>query len=161
MQSNIYARRFPEKSPNFSSRTDSTSKPARSARADRSVTREQRRGSTNHDAFRSRFLRNQRSLVFYLPPGYDEQPNRRFPVLYIHDGQNIFYRATSFAGQDWNVQGAADNSICARQAYAAHRRRHLQHRQIAHLRVRAHQSAKTHGGGSRADRCCKISAARK
>ncbi len=66
-----------------------------------------------HDAFRSRFLRNQRDLVVYLPPGYDEQPDRRFPVLYLHDGQNLFDRATSFAGQDWNVQGAADQTITA------------------------------------------------
>jgi predicted alpha/beta superfamily hydrolase len=66
-----------------------------------------------HDNFRSRYLRNQRDLVVYLPPGYDEQPWRRFPVLYLHDGQNLFDRATSFAGQDWNVQGAADHLINA------------------------------------------------
>ena len=66
-----------------------------------------------HDQFRSRFLRNQRDLIVYLPPGYDEQPWRRFPVLYLHDGQNLFDRATSFAGQDWNVQGAADHLINA------------------------------------------------
>jgi len=66
-----------------------------------------------HDNFRSRFLRNQRDLVVYLPPGYDDQPDRRYPVLYLHDGQNLFDRATSFAGQDWNVQGAANDSICA------------------------------------------------
>ncbi|HEY1923638.1 MAG TPA: alpha/beta hydrolase-fold protein [Candidatus Acidoferrum sp.] len=66
-----------------------------------------------HDKFRSRYLRNQRDLIVYLPPGYDEQPDRRFPVLYLHDGQNLFDRATSFAGQDWNVQGAADDLINA------------------------------------------------
>jgi predicted alpha/beta superfamily hydrolase len=68
-----------------------------------------------HDQFRSRFLRNQRDLIVYLPPGYDEQPHRRFPVLYLHDGQNLFDRATAFAGQDWNVQGAADHLIQAGQ----------------------------------------------
>jgi enterochelin esterase-like enzyme len=64
-----------------------------------------------HDKFRSRFLRNQRDLVVYLPPGYEEQPQRHFPVLYLHDGQNLFDRSTSFAGVDWNVQGAADHLI--------------------------------------------------
>jgi predicted alpha/beta superfamily hydrolase len=64
-----------------------------------------------HDQFRSRFLRNQRDLIVYLPPGYDQQPRRRFPVLYLHDGQNLFDRATAFGGQDWNVQGAADHLI--------------------------------------------------
>ena len=64
-----------------------------------------------HERFRSRFLRNQRDLIIYLPPGYDEQPGRSFPVLYLQDGQNLFDRATAFAGQDWNVQGAADYLI--------------------------------------------------
>ncbi len=66
-----------------------------------------------HDQFHSRFLRNQRDLIVYLPPGYDEQPWRQFPVLYLHDGQNLFDRATAFAGVDWNVQGSADQLIQA------------------------------------------------
>jgi len=66
-----------------------------------------------HNQFRSRFLRNQRDLIVYVPPGYDEQPQRRFPVLYLHDGQNLFDRATAFGGQDWNVHGAADYLIQA------------------------------------------------
>ncbi len=64
-----------------------------------------------HERLRSRFLRNQRDLIVYLPPGYDGQPWRRFPVLYLHDGQNLFDRATAFAGVDWNIQGAADRLI--------------------------------------------------
>jgi enterochelin esterase-like enzyme len=66
-----------------------------------------------HEQFRSRFLRNQRDLIVYVPPGYDEQPQRRFPVLYLHDGQNLFDRGTAFGGQDWNVHGAADSLIQA------------------------------------------------
>jgi enterochelin esterase-like enzyme len=66
-----------------------------------------------HEKFRSRVLRNNRDLIVYVPPGYDEQPWRRFPVLYLQDGQNLFDRATSFAGVDWNVQGAADGLIRA------------------------------------------------
>ena len=64
-----------------------------------------------HERFRSRTLRNQRDLIVYLPPGYDEQPWRSFPILYMHDGQNLFDRATAFGGVDWNVQGAADHLI--------------------------------------------------
>jgi enterochelin esterase-like enzyme len=64
-----------------------------------------------HERFRSRFLRNQRDIIVYLPPGYDEEPARRFPVLYMHDGQNLFDRATAFGGVDWNVRGAADQLI--------------------------------------------------
>ena len=67
-----------------------------------------------HEKFRSKFLRNQRSLVVYLPPGYDEQPQRRFPVLYLHDGQNLFDGSTSFIqGQDWHVGPTADAEIHA------------------------------------------------
>jgi predicted alpha/beta superfamily hydrolase len=67
-----------------------------------------------HEKFRSKFLRNQRSLVVYLPPGYEEQPQRRFPVLYLHDGQNLFDGSTSFIqGQDWHVGQSADAEIHA------------------------------------------------
>jgi predicted alpha/beta superfamily hydrolase len=67
-----------------------------------------------HQGFRSRFLRNERDLVVYLPPGYDDQPGRHFPVLYLHDGQNLFDPSTSFIpGMDWNVGQTADQSINA------------------------------------------------
>lgn len=65
-----------------------------------------------HQNFRSRFLRNQRDFIVYLPPGYHEQPQRRFPVLYMHDGQNLFDGATSFVpGMDWHVGHTADDFI--------------------------------------------------
>jgi predicted alpha/beta superfamily hydrolase len=65
-----------------------------------------------HERFPSRFLRNQRDLMIYLPPGYNEQPNRRFPVLYLHDGQNLFDGATAFIpGMDWHVGQTADHYI--------------------------------------------------
>jgi predicted alpha/beta superfamily hydrolase len=65
-----------------------------------------------HQGFRSRFLRNQRDLIVYLPPGYEEQRAKRFPVLYLHDGQNLFDGATSFIpGMDWHVGQTADYLI--------------------------------------------------
>ena len=65
-----------------------------------------------HEQFASRFLRNQRDLIIYIPPGYHEQPYRRFPVLYLHDGQNLFDGATSFIpGMDWHVGQTADHFI--------------------------------------------------
>lgn len=67
-----------------------------------------------HERFRSRFLRNQRDLIVYTPPGYPDDPVRRFPVLYLHDGQNLFDGATSFIpGQDWHVGQTADECIGA------------------------------------------------
>jgi predicted alpha/beta superfamily hydrolase len=65
-----------------------------------------------HERFRSRFLRNQRDFIVYLPPRYHEQPERLFPVLYMHDGQNLFDGATSFVpGMDWHVGHTADDFI--------------------------------------------------
>jgi predicted alpha/beta superfamily hydrolase len=65
-----------------------------------------------HEQFASRFLRNERDLVVYLPPGYDQQPQRHFPVLYLQDGQNLFDGATSFIpGMDWRVGQTADGLI--------------------------------------------------
>ena len=46
-------------------------------------------------------LGRERTLRIYLPPGY-EHSNKRYPVLYMHDGQNLFDATTSFAGE-WNV----------------------------------------------------------
>jgi len=65
-----------------------------------------------HKQFHSRFLRNQRDLIVYTPPGYTDQPRRHFPVLYLHDGQNLFDGATSFIpGQDWRIGQTADRCI--------------------------------------------------
>jgi predicted alpha/beta superfamily hydrolase len=66
-----------------------------------------------YDNFRSKFLRNQRDIVVYVPPNYDQQPERRYPVLYMHDGQNLFDAATAFNGQDWHVAQTADYAISA------------------------------------------------
>ena len=57
-------------------------------------------------------MRNQRDLIVYLPPGYDHPPRRAFPILYLHDGQNLFDGATSFIpGMDWHVGHTADQLI--------------------------------------------------
>ena len=45
---------------------------------------------------------NGRRVWVWLPPGYDSEPARRYPVLYLLDGQNVFNAATSFAGE-WEV----------------------------------------------------------
>jgi predicted alpha/beta superfamily hydrolase len=46
-------------------------------------------------------LGNTRDLFVYVPPTYGSA-DRRYPVLYMHDGQNLFDRATSF-GDEWEV----------------------------------------------------------
>ncbi len=54
------------------------------------------------DALHSPQLDNQRDVLVYLPPSYHTDAERRYPVLYMHDGQNLFDRATSF-GAEWEV----------------------------------------------------------
>jgi len=64
-----------------------------------------------HEGFHSAILNNDRTLRVYLPPGYDDPPDRRYPVLYMHDGQNIFDASTAFAGVEWRVDEAAERLI--------------------------------------------------
>lgn len=60
---------------------------------------------------RSAHLEHPRDVLVWLPPGYHHEPHRRYPVLYMHDGQNTFDPATSFIGRDWNVDGVATDLI--------------------------------------------------
>jgi predicted alpha/beta superfamily hydrolase len=58
-------------------------------------------------------LRNSRHLLVYLPPSYDDG-DRRYPVVYMHDGQNLFDPATSFSGEwavDQTMEAASDEGL--------------------------------------------------
>lgn len=63
--------------------------------------------------FRSRIFRNTRFLRVWLPPGYEDSSNagRRYPVLYLNDGQNLFESVSSFNGTEWQVDETADRLI--------------------------------------------------
>lgn len=65
-----------------------------------------------HRGFHSRYLPDDRDLVVYLPPEYDRHPERSYPVLYLHDGQNLFDPQTAFvAGRTWRIREQADAAI--------------------------------------------------
>ncbi len=49
-----------------------------------------------------------RAVRIYHPPGYDENPLRRFPVLYMQDGKNLFFPEEAFAGHEWQVDETMD-----------------------------------------------------
>ena len=51
-------------------------------------------------------LNRKRQVRLYLPPGYASS-NKRYPVLYMHDAQNLFDDATAFAGE-WQVDETLD-----------------------------------------------------
>jgi enterochelin esterase-like enzyme len=63
--------------------------------------------------FKSKIFRNARWLRVWLPPGYEASDSQaiRYPVLYLNDGQNLFDRATAFAGVEWEVDETADRLI--------------------------------------------------
>ncbi len=52
-------------------------------------------------------LKRVRRVSIYLPPGYSSS-QKRYPVLYMHDGQNVFDDSTSFAGE-WGVDETMDS----------------------------------------------------
>jgi predicted alpha/beta superfamily hydrolase len=52
-----------------------------------------------------------RDIIIWLPPDYYENVEKRYPVLYMHDGQNIIDPSTSFLGIDWQIDETADSLI--------------------------------------------------
>lgn len=58
----------------------------------------------HHPKFHSPELNNQRDIFVHLPPSYFDQtqPHKRYPVLYVQDGQNLFDHHSSYAGE-WNL----------------------------------------------------------
>jgi len=77
-----------------------------------------------HEQFHSEFLDHDRHVLVWLPPGYDSpsqddggtpvepMSNRRYPVLYMHDGQNLFEPDTAFQkGEHWRVGETATELI--------------------------------------------------
>jgi len=43
-----------------------------------------------HKSFHSKILNNDRDILVYLPPGYESNKKKRYSVLYLNDGQNLF-----------------------------------------------------------------------
>ncbi len=54
-----------------------------------------------------------RDIIVWLPPSYKTEKTKRYPVLYMHDGQNLFDPKTSAFGIDWQLDESADSLIKA------------------------------------------------
>src|SRR4051812_9984817 len=89
---------------------------------DRVTRRENRRTAIRRgrieriDGFASKILGNQRNVTAYLPAGYDERDDRRYPILYMQDGQNLYDPQLAFGGNPWRLNEAADIAIANRSA---------------------------------------------
>ncbi|NUN70559.1 MAG: hypothetical protein HUU02_12685, partial [Bacteroidetes bacterium] len=45
-------------------------------------------------------LNHARDIIVWLPPSYEKNLKKHYPVLYMHDGQNVFDPSTAFTGYD-------------------------------------------------------------
>jgi len=52
-----------------------------------------------------------RDVIVWLPPGYDDDYHTRYPVLYMHDGQNLMDPKTAAFKVDWQIDEVADSLI--------------------------------------------------
>jgi predicted alpha/beta superfamily hydrolase len=68
-------------------------------------------GNINYHRKIAAFGLKPRDLIVWLPPGYDDNIHKRYPVLYMHDGQNIFDPGTAMFGVDWRLDETADSLI--------------------------------------------------
>lgn len=65
-----------------------------------------------HRGFQSVWLDRARDLWVYLPPDYAKPGNTQaYPVLYMHDGNNLFDAATAFGGREWQADETAERLI--------------------------------------------------
>jgi predicted alpha/beta superfamily hydrolase len=66
-----------------------------------------------HHEFPARDGLRPRTVGVWLPPGYGLDPYRRFPVFYLHDGQNLFDAHTAFGGVPWGADEVAERAVRA------------------------------------------------
>ncbi len=75
------------------------------------VLRVGRQDIIRHAAVQSQYV-DPRHVDVFLPPGYDES-GKNYPVIYAHDGQNLFNPGTSYTGIDWGVDEAIEQLLAA------------------------------------------------
>ena len=51
-----------------------------------------------------------RKAYIYLPENYDEDPDRRYPVMYMFDGHNVFFDKDATYGKSWGMAKFMDES---------------------------------------------------
>ncbi|MFD0693071.1 alpha/beta hydrolase [Paenibacillus sp. GCM10027628] len=59
--------------------------------------------------FYSKTLNNYRNIFIYLPFDYEKNVEKRYPVLYMHDGQHVFFEDQK--GESWEVHTTVDNLV--------------------------------------------------
>ena len=66
-----------------------------------------------HENIGSAHLTANRNVLVYLPPGYGDDADQRYPVFYMHDAQNLFDAKDAFGGVAWQADETAQRLILA------------------------------------------------
>lgn len=56
-------------------------------------------------------LKNSRKCSIYLPPSYHDNTLKKYPVLFMHDGQNLFEDSKAAFGTAWKIQDSLNDMI--------------------------------------------------
>lgn len=56
----------------------------------------------------SRYAKEPHSYRLWLPPGYAENTLKQYPVIYMHDGNNLFLPEEAFMGETWQVESTIE-----------------------------------------------------
>ena len=107
-----------------------------------------------HPDFDREFCGNGATFWFICRPVTGVRDARRYPVLYLHDGQNVFDAATAFGGVEWGVDETAQRLIAAELDRAAHHRGGREYRRRTHPRIRADRVDDRRNARSAAKGCC-------
>lgn len=68
-------------------------------------------GDVRYHEVHSKTLGNTRQVWVYLPPGYAQDAEKNYPVVYAMDGQNLFERGTAFGCKEWGMDEAAQRAM--------------------------------------------------
>ncbi|MEL7030713.1 MAG: alpha/beta hydrolase-fold protein [Pseudomonadota bacterium] len=63
-----------------------------------------------HSDFTSNFVQS-RNITVWLPDGYLPYGRERYPVIYAHDGQNLFEPGRSYGGVEWGLDETAEKMM--------------------------------------------------
>lgn len=57
-----------------------------------------------NQALKSKYLKSPRAIYIFTPPQYLQQKNKKYPVIFFHDGQNLFDPQRSIFGVTWELE---------------------------------------------------------
>jgi predicted alpha/beta superfamily hydrolase len=63
------------------------------------------------EAVQSSILKNSRKCTLYLPPSYYDNTLKKYPVIFMHDGQNLFEDSRAAFGVAWKIQDTLNDLI--------------------------------------------------